>query len=314
MPCRSLRGRDLLSMADLSGDEIVALLEVAKGFKVEGRFGRLDRPLEGRNLGLVFVYESTRTRTGFEAAMAQLGGHAIYMPTERLMVARGEPLKDVARVLDRIVDGVAVRLFKHEEALEFADYCSIPVINASTPKDHPTQALGELLTVWERKGRLDGLKLAYVGMTRALCHALLLACPKVGMDFSVAYPEVYQIDEEILAEARRCASETGASITLTHNLKEALEGADVVYACILIRSKLAGEEISGEDKIIIDRFQVNEETMKYAKDDAIFMHPGPIFRGFEVTDGVVEGPQSVVWDEVENAFYAKKAVLASILA
>jgi len=310
---RSLKGRDIISINDLSKEEIYAILDVAKEFKLAGKVGRRERLLEGKNLALIFVYESTRTRIGFEAAMHQLGGDCIYLPVETLMAARGEPWKDTARVLDKLVDGVAVRLFEHETACELAEYAEIPVLNASTPKDHPIQTLGELLTILEKKGRLEGLKLVYNGMTRALCHSLLLACPKLGMDITVSYPEVYSIDEEILKQAEENAKETGAEITLTHNLKEALKGADVVYDCILLRSYLAGEKVPDEEKIIIDKFKITPELMELAKEDAIFMHPGPIFRGYEVTDEVVEGPKSVVWDEVENAFYVKKAVLALVL-
>ena len=310
---RNLRGRDLISINDLSKEEICTVLDVAKDFKLASKLGRRDRPLEGKNLALIFVYESTRTRIGFETAMSQLGGHPIYLPTTTLMVARGEPWKDTARVLSRMVDGIAARLFEDETAYELAKYADIPVINASTPKDHPVQTLGELYTILEKKGRLDGLKLTYCGMTRALCHSLLLACPKLGMDIAIAYPEVYTIDEDILKQAHENAKETGAEITLTHNLLEAMKGSDVVYACVLIRSKLAGEEVTDEDKIITKKYQITPEVLNHAKDDAIFMHPGPAFRGFEVTDEVMEGPKSVIWDEAENAFHTKKAVLALLL-
>jgi len=310
---RSLRGRDILSINDLSREEIYTILEVAKEFKLEGAFGRYERLLEGKNLALIFAYESTRTRIGFEAAMHQLGGDCVYLPIRTMMAARGEPWKDTARVLDRIVDGVAARLLEEEAIYELAEYAEIPVINSSTPTDHPVQTLGELLTILEKKGRLEGLKLTYNGMTRALCHSLLLACPKLGMDIAVSYPEVYTIDEKVLKEAKKNAEETGAKITLTHDLKEAVKDSDVVYDCILMRSYLAGEKVTDEDKILIQKYQVTDEIMKLAKDDAIFMHPGPAFRGYEVTDEVMEGPQSVVWDEVENAFYAKKAVLALVL-
>ncbi|HDN01749.1 MAG TPA: ornithine carbamoyltransferase [Candidatus Bathyarchaeota archaeon] len=313
MPKRSLKGRDILSINDLTVEEIYTILELAKEFKLEGKYGKYTRLLEGKNLALIFAYESTRTRIGFEAAMHQLGGDCIYLPIRTMMAARGEPWKDTARVLDRIVDGVAARLLQEEAIYELAKYAEIPVLNASTPTDHPIQTLGELLTILEKKGRLEGLKLVYNGMTRALCHSLLLVCPKLGMDIAVSYPEVYTINEKILKMAEENAKETGAKITLTHNLKEAIKDADVVYDCILLRSYLAGEKVSDEDKIIIEKYQITSDIMKLAKEDAIFMHPGPAFRGFEVTDEVMEGPQSVVWDEVENAFYAKKAVLALVL-
>ena len=313
MSRRSLRGRDILSINDLSREEIYTILEVAKKFKLEEKVGRRERLLEGKNLALIFAYESTRTRIGFEAAMHQLGGDCIYLPIKTMMAARGEPWKDTARVLDRIVDGVAARLLEEKAIYELAEYAEIPVINASTPTDHPVQTLGELLTILEKKGRLEGLKITYNGMTRALCHSLLLVCPKLGMDIAVSYPKVYSIDERVLKEARRNAEETGAEIILTHDLKEAVKDSDVVYDCILMRSYLAGEKVTDEDKILIEKYQITEDVMKLAKEDAIFMHPGPAFRGYEVTDDVIEGPQSVVWDEVENAFYAKKAVLALIL-
>jgi ornithine carbamoyltransferase len=234
------------------------------------------------------------------------------------MAAMGEPMKDMGRVLSRLVDAIAMRPYKHETLIELAEYADVPVINCSSTKDHPTQGLGELYTILEKKGKLSGLKLAYVGMTRGLFHSLLLGSAKVGMNIAAAYPDVggaaYTPDKEVVERAHEIAEKTGSEIILTHNLIEAVKDADVVYACVLLRSSLTGEKSPEEEKINIRAYQVTSEVMKYAKKDAIFMDPGPAFRNVEVTEEVLEGSQSVIWDEVENALHVKKAVLALLLA
>jgi len=297
---RSLKGRDLLSIDDLSIEEIETIFNLTRDFKLASGIGRYERILEGKTLGLLFEWASTRTRLGFEVAMAQLG------------------MKDTSRVLSRLVDAIAMRPYKHETVTELAKYADVPVINCSSPKDHPTQGLGELYTILEKKGKLEGLKLAYIGMTRGLFHSLLLGCSKVGMDIAAAYPEVggtaYTPDREVVKRAYEIAEETGSEIVLTHNLSEALKDADVVYACILLRSSLTGEKTAEEEKINVKAYQVTPEVLKHAKKDVIFMHPGPAFRNVEMAEEVLEGPQSVVWDQVENAMHVKKAILALLLA
>jgi len=312
----NLKGRNLLSITDLTKDEIYEIFEVTKKFKVDRKIGETCRLLEGKNIALIFEFESTRTRVGFEAAINQLGGGAIYLPVSSLMLSRGEPWEDTGRVLSRIVDGIVIRAHEHETANKLAKHASVPVINAATNKDHPTQTIGELFTIWEKKKKLEGLKLVYCGMTRAICHSLLLACPMMGIDITVVYPEIYEVDKEVLDRAYKYAKESGSEITLTHNLLEAVDGADVIYSCILVRSKFVSEEYKGaaeEQKINIKAFQVTPEVIDRAKKDVIFMHPGPAYRGLEVTSEVLEGPHSVYWDQVENAFQVKKALLSLIL-
>jgi len=310
-----MKGRDLISINDLSKEEIYTFIEAAKQFKVASKLGKkTEKILEGKILAMVYEFESTRTRVGFEAAMAQLGGHAIYLPAHTLMIAKGEPWKDTARVLSRIADGIVVRAHEHETLYEIAKYADVPVISASTNKGHPDQTLGEFLTILEKKGRLEGLKLVYCGMTRGMCHDLLVGCPKVGMDVAIVYPEIYDIDKKILEQAYENAKETGAKVTLTHNLQEAIKDADIVYSCVLLRGKFAPEEVQKEEsKIDIKAYQVNAEILKKAKDDAIVMHPGPAYRDIEITEDVLEGPRSVFFDQVENAYHMKKAILSLIL-
>ncbi len=314
----TLKGRDLLTIDDLSSEEIETIFNLTRNFKLASKISKHERILEGKTLGLVFEWASTRTRLGFEVAMGQLGGQSIYMQTETTMAAMGEPMKDMDRVLSRLVDAIAMRPYKHETVVELAEYADVPVINCSSSKDHPTQGLGELYTILEKKGKLSGLKLAYVGMTRGLFHSLLLGCPKVGMNIAAAYPDVggaaYTPDKDVVKRAHEIAKTTGSEIVLTHNLLEAVKDADVVYACILLRSSLTGEKSPEEEKINVRAYQVTSEALKHAKKDAIFMDPGPAFRNVEVAEEVLEGPQSVVWDEVENALHVKKAVLAMLLA
>ena len=315
---KGLKGRDLLSTDDLSREEMETVFNLARDFKLAKGIGRHERILEGKTLGLVFEWASTRTRLGFEVAMAQLGGYSIYMPIETTMAAMGEPMKDTSRVLSRLVDAIAIRPFKHETVTELAQHADVPVINCSSSKGHPTQGLGELYTILEKKGRLEGLKLAYLGMTRGLFHELILGCSKVGMDMAAAYPEVggnaYTPDTGVVKRAYEIAEETGSKIVLTHNLLEAIKDADVVYACTLLRSCLTGEKTVEEEKINVKAYQVDSEVLKHAKKDAIFMAPGPAYRNVEVTEEVLEGPHSVVWDQVENALHVKKAILALLLA
>lgn len=313
---KGLRGRSLVSIMDLTKDEIYHIFEVTKKFKVNGKIAGFYRILEGKNVALIFEFESTRTRVGFEAAINQLGGNAIYLPAGSLMLAREESWEDTARVLGRIVDCIVIRAHEHETVRKIAKHAGIPVINAATDKDHPTQTIGELFTIWEKKKKLEGLKLVYCGMTRGVCHSLILACPMMGIDITVVYPEVYEIDKEILNRAYEYAKESGSEIVLSHNLLEAVDGADIVYSCILVRGKFVSEGYKGieeERKINIKAFQVTPEVLDRAKKDVLFMHPGPAYRGIEVTSEVLEGPQSVFWGQVENAFHVKKAILSLIL-
>jgi ornithine carbamoyltransferase len=313
-----LKGRDLVSTDDLSRQEMETIFNLAREFKLSRSMGKHERVLEGKTLGLVFEWASSRTRLGFEVAMSQLGGSSIYMATETTMAAMGEPMKDTSRVLSRLVDAIALRPFKHETVIEFVEHADVPVINCSSSKGHPTQGLGELYTVLERKRKFEGLKLAYVGMTRGLFHELLLACPKVGMNITAAYPDVgggaYTPDKEIVKRSHEIAEETGSEIVLTHDLLEAVKDADAVYASTLLRSSLTGEKTAEEGKINIAAYQVSSEVLKYAKKDVILMAPGPTYRNVEVTEEAFEGPKSVVWDQVENALYVKKAILALLIA
>jgi ornithine carbamoyltransferase len=309
----SLRGRDIISLNDFSRDEMYTFIEVARDFKVRSRTSKMENLLNGKTIAMVFESESTRTRTGFEAAMALLGGHAVYLHVAATMASRGEPWKDTAAALSRIVDGIVVRFSDHETACEVARHAKVPVMNGATPRGHPVQALGELFTIKEKKGELEGLKLAYSGMTRAMCHSLLVSCPKLGIDLAVAYPDIYKVDQKILNLAQENSKETGSEILLTHDLLEAVDDADIIYSCNLTMGEYY-KEGKKRQKVNIKAYRITSNALEHAKKDVIFMHPGPVLHNLDVTDEVLEGSHSVFLDQVENAVHMKKAVLALLLA
>lgn len=307
----SLRGRDFISLHDFSTEEIWQFLETARMLKLRQKAGLQDRPLVGKTLGMIFTKPSTRTRVSFEVAMVQLGGYPLFLSSQELQLRRGETIADTAQVLSRYLDGIMIRTFAHQDVLELAEAASIPVINGLTDLLHPTQVLGDLLTILEKKGRLEGLKLAYVGDGNNMAHALLHGGAKVGMHVSIASPEGYKPQPEIVAEAQADAQKTGARLEVLTDPAEAVRDADIVYTDVWASM---GQEAEKESRVpIFQPYQVNSALMARAKPDAIFMHCLPARRGYDTTDEVLDGPQSVVIDEAENRLHAHKAILALLL-
>ncbi|MBE3575163.1 MAG: ornithine carbamoyltransferase [Firmicutes bacterium] len=307
----SLRGRDFISLHDFSTEEIWQFLETARMLKLRQKAGLEDRPLVGKTLGMIFTKPSTRTRVSFEVAMVQLGGYPLFLSSQELQLRRGETIADTAQVLSRYLDGIMIRTFAHQDVLELAEAASIPVINGLTDLLHPTQVLGDLLTILEKKGRLEGLKLAYVGDGNNMAHALLHGGAKVGMHVSIASPEGYKPQPEIVAEAQADAQKTGARLEVLTDPAEAVRDADIVYTDVWASM---GQEAEKESRVpIFQPYQVNSALMARAKPDAIFMHCLPARRGYDTTDEVLDGPQSVVIDEAENRLHAHKAILALLL-
>ncbi|MBQ2776444.1 MAG: ornithine carbamoyltransferase, partial [Peptococcaceae bacterium] len=267
--------------------------------------------LEGKTLGMIFQKSSTRTRVSFEVGMYQLGGSALFLSTNDLQIGRGEPIKDTARVLSRYLDGIMIRTYSHADVEELAAYADIPVINGLTDDYHPTQVIADLITIQEHKGKLAGIKFAYVGDGNNMTHSLMIGCAKVGMDVTVACPDGYMPNPEVVALAQGYAAESGGSVTVMHDPKEAVKGVDVIYTDTWASM---GQEAEKEiRKKAFAGYQVDDALMALAKPDAIFMHCLPAYRGMEVTDEVMESAQSVVFDEAENRLHAHKAIMVSVM-
>lgn len=308
-----LRGRKVRHIGELSREEVLTILDLAQWFRDNKQHKRYPHLLEGKTQALLFVYESTRTRMGFEVAMNQLGGSNLYMLASTTMVNKGETWADTARAMNRMADVVTLRLWDQSHVEEMAEQLDIPLINACTPQDHTTQVLGQLLTMRQAHGRLEGLRVVYVGMARGVIHSLMRVCPILGMQLTAAIPESYQLDPAILAESQQRCRENGVTFTVSHDLVAAVKEADVIEGGVLLRSKLAGEAVPEEACVEAARFRVTREVLAAAKPGRTFQHSGPIFRGYEMTDEVLDDPASLVWEEAENAMYCKKALLALLL-
>ena len=308
-----LKGKDLLSIHDLSCEEVETILDLAGELKAMQKAGIEHRILAGKTLGMIFEKSSTRTRVSFETGMFQLGGQALFLSNRDLQIGRGEPIKDTARVLSRYLDGVMIRTFEHEKVEEFARYADIPVINALTALLHPCQAMTDLLTIREHKGKnLEGLKMAYVGDGNNMTHSLMYAAAKTGMNFVAATPDGYAPEEEVVQRAQEDAKETGASIALVADPFIAAKDAD-----ILVTDTWAsmGQEAEHEErKKIFAPYQINRELLAAADKRAIVMHCLPAYRGEEITEDVMEAFADVIFDEAENRLHTQKAILALLMA
>lgn len=296
--------RHFLSLRDLSPDELRRLIERARELKGLHRSGGRYEPLQNRCLAMLFEKSSTRTRVSFEAAMIQMGGSAIYLSSAETQIGRGEPIEDVARVLSRMVDGVVFRTFEHERLERFAAEAQVPVINALTDRNHPCQLLADIQTYVELRGDLAGRKVAWIGDGNNVCHSYIIAAERLGFTLHVACPKGYEPNTSILKQG-------GASTLLTTDPAAAVSGADLVVTDVW--TSMGQEDQEGERKRRFSPYQVDSTLMARAKSDALFMHCLPAHRGEEVTASVIDGPQSVVWDEAENRLHAQKALLEFLL-
>lgn len=307
----SLTGKDILCLQDFTREEIETILKTAEMMKIWNKIGKPHRVLEGKTLAMIFQKPSTRTRISFEVGMYQLGGYALYLSAQDLQLRRGETIADTARVLSRYVDGIMARVYAHRDVEDLAKYAGVPVINGLSDFSHPCQALADVMTIKEKKGRLEGIKLAYVGDGNNVAHSLMIAGTKLGMHVVVATPEGYEPDEKVIRWAERNASESGGSFELLYNPIKAVENADVIYTDVWASM---GQEAEAEiRRRVFKPFQVNPELVKHAKKDYLFMHCLPAHRGEEVVDEVIDSPNSVVWDQAENRLHAQKAALALVM-
>jgi ornithine carbamoyltransferase len=305
------RGKDFLTLMDYSPLEINYMLDIAADMKRKRMMKEPHEYLAGRTVAMVFEKHSTRTRFSFQAGIAHLGAQSFYATPDVMQLARGEPIKDTARILDRYCDALVIRTYGQEIVEEYAQYMKNPVINALTDLVHPCQGLADLLTIREHKGRLRGLKLAYVGDPWNVCHTLMIVSSLMGMDCFVAVPKGWAPNPKIARFAEEHASIGKTQMAVTDDLDEALKGADIVYANTY---HSMGHKDIEERKKAFARYQINDGTLKLAKPDAIFMHCLPGYRGEEMTDSIIEGPQSVVFDEGENRMHTEKAVLVLHIA
>jgi ornithine carbamoyltransferase len=301
----ALIGRDLLSLADLSSEELQELLELATQLKS----GKLKLHCN-KVLGLLFSKASTRTRVSFTVAMYQLGGQVIDLHPNVTQVSRGEPIQDTARVLDRYLDVLAIRTFAQQELETFAKYAKIPVINALTDLEHPCQILADLMTIQEKFGTLAGLTLTYVGDGNNVANSLMLGCALVGMNVRIAFPSGYAPDAEIVEKTREIANKK-TEVILTHDPEAAAKGASVLYTDVWASM---GQETQANNRFpVFQPYQISEQLLSLADPEAIVLHCLPAHRGEEITEEVIEGSQSRVWDQAENRLHAQKALLASVL-
>jgi ornithine carbamoyltransferase len=305
-------GKDLLTISAVPSQAIARLLESARTLKARRRKGVRYQPLDGMTLGLLFEKPSTRTRVSFETGMYQLGGKTTFLSLGDIQLSRGETIADTAAVLSRYLDALVVRTFDQSIVEDWARHATVPVINGLTDLCHPCQALSDLLTIQEQKGRLKGVKLAYVGDGNNVANSLIEAAAKTGMTISLGCPNDHRPDEGVLARAREDAAHTGATIELTDQPQVAVKDADVLYTDVWVSM---GQEHE-QDHLLkaLMPYQLNERLLRSAKPDAIVMHCLPAHRGQEITGGVLDGPQSVILDQAENRLHMQKAILVELLS
>ncbi|WP_322906552.1 ornithine carbamoyltransferase [Paenibacillus campi] len=305
------KGKDFIELSDFTAEEIQFLIELAIELKRKQKAGEVYRPLEGKTVGLIFEKSSTRTRVSFEVGTYQLGGHALFLSKNDIQMGRGETIADTAQVMSRYLDGIMIRTFGHKNVTELAKYADIPVINGLSDLGHPCQVLADFQTIVEHKGKLKGLKLAYVGDGNNMAHSLMIGGARVGLDVYVASPEGYEPDAEVLKQCQQLAQASGATIKVVRDAKEAVANADVIYTDVWASMGFE-EEQKVREQAFAD-YQVNEQLVSHAKPDYIFLHCLPAHRGEEVSAGVIDGDNSVIFDEAENRLHAQKAIMAALI-
>ena len=306
-PVAELIGRHFTKVADWSGEELLAVLDLAEDLKERQRRREGHYLLPGRALGMIFQKPSTRTRVSFEVGIAQLGGHGLYLAASDLQLGRGETLRDTATVLSRYLDGLMIRTFAQEDVEELARHATIPVINGLTDSTHPCQALADVMTIRERFDRLEGVRVAYFGDGNNVCHALMVAAAKLGMSFVAATPEGYEPHPNAVEAAR----EAGGEPEIVHDPQEAARGADVLYTDVWTSM---GQEEERERRLRdLAGFGIDAELVRLAGEKAIVLHCLPAHYGEEITEDVLYGPQSAVWDQAENRLHAQKGLMALVM-
>ncbi len=300
-PAKAGKARSLLSVSDLSARELTGMFERMKSIKPAIRRRDTLSDLKGRAVGLFFEKPSTRTRTSFEVATVRLGGHPVYLAADELQASRGEPVRDTARILGSYLDVIVGRVYSHETLREMSLYSGIPVLNALSELEHPTQVISDLFTIIETKGKLQGLTLAFIGDGDNVCNSLLLGTSLMGMNMVAACPPAYAPSPDVVRRAEENARKSGCKMRIVEDPKEAAVDSDVLYTDVWV--SMGEEKEKGRRMRAFQGFQINSEILKLASRDAIVMHCLPAHRGLEITNDVIEGKQSVVWRQAENKLY-----------
>lgn len=300
--------KHLISLYDCSTEEIENILKLAIKLKADNKAGITHHLLKGKSLGMIFAKSSTRTRVSFEVGMYQLGGQALYLNSNDIQLGRGESIYDTANVLSRFLDGIMIRTFDHKDVTDLAEYGSISIINGLTDLLHPCQILADLQTVYEHKGKLKGLTVSYVGDGNNISNSLLYGCTKMGININIATPVGYECDALVTERAVETSKKTGCHVHITNDPNEAVKNSDAVITDTWVSM---GQEQEKQERIkVFKDYTVTEKLFNTAKDDAIFLHCLPAYRGYEVEKEVIDGPRSVIFDEAENRLHAQKAVMA----
>ncbi len=301
--------KDFIALTDFSAHELTGILDLADRIKRSPQ--EFDSALKGKTLGMIFNKKSTRTRISFQAGIFQLGGMGLFLGPEDLQLARGETISDTGKVLSRFLDGIMIRTFSHSEVLDLAKYATVPVINGLTDFNHPCQALADMMTLREKFGTLESLKLAYVGDSNNVAVSLLFACVKFGLHISLVSPKGYTITKEALKMSRDEADSKNLNIVLTENVQEGVSGADVVYTDVW--TSMGQEEERQQRLKDLAAYSINDQVMDWAGPKTVFMHCLPAHRGEEVSASVIDGPASIVFDQAENRLHLQKAVMVSLM-
>ncbi len=306
----SLKGRDFIDLADFQRQELRTILDTAYDLKRKQKRGESHELLKGKSLAMIFMKSSTRTRVSFEVGMAQLGGHALYLEQSGMQLARGETIADTAKVLCRYCDVIMARVFAHSDLIDLAKYSSVPVINGLSDTSHPCQIMADMMTIEEHKGKLKGLKIAYVGDSNNVSNSIMDGCTIMGMDVTIGSPKGYTPTAEVLKRTTELSQRYGTTLEVKNSPLKAVEGADVIYTDTFFSM---GQERTKEKEAALMPFQVNKTLVDAAKRDVIVMHCLPAHRDEEIASETMDGPHSVVYDQAENRLHAQKAILALIV-
>jgi len=307
----SLIGRDFIGLDDFTPQEIAYLLELSVEIKRKQKSGETFQPLKGKTLGMIFEKASTRTRVSFEVGMYQLGGHALFLSGNDLQIGRGEPIIDTSQVLSRYLDGIMIRTFAHRNVIEMARGAQVPVINGLSDLSHPCQSLADFQTILEHKGHLQGLKVAYIGDGNNVAHSLMNGASRLGIHFAVATPSGYELDADEIKLAQKAAAASGGSVHICQEPREAAVDADILYTDVW--ASMGFEQEQQQRAVAFKNFQINEALVKHAKKDYLFMHCLPAHRGEEVSEGIIDGTHSIIYDQAENRLHAQKAIMSAIM-
>ena len=307
----NLKGRSFLTIKDFTQEELKEIIDLGERLKLDHYAGKDEKLLDGKSIGVIFEKPSTRTRISFAVAIFELGAQALILDTSNMQLKRGETVADTGKVLSRYLHGVVARVYSHKTLEELRDYGTVPVINALSDFSHPCQIMGDLLTIKEKKNKLEKIKIAYLGDGNNICHSLLFGTTKFGMNIAVATPKGYEPKKDVIKDAKQFAKESGGSVLITNNAEKAVKDADVIYTDVWASM---GDEAQHNRRVkVMKSYQINDAIVSKAKKDVIVMHCLPAHRGEEITDSVIDGIHSVVFDQAENRLHIQKAILTLLI-